>query len=119
MHRINVAVDGPNGVGKSSICTRIADHYGMIHLDTGAMYRCVALSIKRQDIALDDLKAIEKLCDTIDIEFDNGKVLLNKEDVTKAIKIFPILLPKLRHCRSFAKKWWPFSRRSPKERISL
>ncbi len=87
MHRINVAVDGPSGVGKSSICTRIADHYGMIHLDTGAMYRCVALSIKRQDIALDDLKAIEKLCDTIDIEFDNGKVLLNKEDVTKAIKM--------------------------------
>ena len=42
MPKFNIAIDGPSGVGKSTIANLLADAYHMIHLDTGAMYRCVA-----------------------------------------------------------------------------
>lgn len=86
MKKINIAIDGPSGVGKSSISNRLADRNHMIHLDTGAMYRCVALAILRGQISLENEKALLDLLDSIDITFDKEKVFLNGEDVTLAIK---------------------------------
>lgn len=86
MKKINIAIDGPSGVGKSSISNRLADRNHMIHLDTGAMYRCVALAILRDQISLENEKALLDLLDSIDITFDKEKVFLNGEDVTLAIK---------------------------------
>ena len=52
MPNINVAIDGTSGVGKSTIADILAEHNGMTHLDTGAMYRCVALAIFRENIGI-------------------------------------------------------------------
>ena len=46
MGKFNIAIDGPSGVGKSTIANLLAQHYHMTHLDTGAMYRCVAYYFK-------------------------------------------------------------------------
>ncbi|WP_304647687.1 (d)CMP kinase, partial [uncultured Dubosiella sp.] len=87
MRKINIAIDGPSGVGKSSISNRLAEHNHMTHLDTGAMYRCVALAIRQNDVALDDEMALQRLLDTIRISFDGPVVYLNGNDVTEAIKV--------------------------------
>lgn len=86
MKKINIAIDGPSGVGKSSISNRLADRNHMIHLDTGAMYRCVALAILRDQISLENENALLDLLDSIDITFDKEKVFLNGGDVTLAVK---------------------------------
>lgn len=86
MKKINVAVDGTSGVGKSSTCDRLADANGMTHLDTGAMYRCVALAIRDSGTDLDDEQAVQAILDGISIRFTDGKVLLNGKDVSGAIR---------------------------------
>lgn len=86
MANINIAIDGTSGVGKSTIADILAANNGMTHLDTGAMYRCVALAIYRAQINLEDESAIQSILDQIKIEFDHGKVILNGEDVSKEIR---------------------------------
>ena len=86
MNSINVAIDGTSGVGKSTIADILAEHNSMTHLDTGAMYRCVALAIYRKNIDLSDLDAVQQVLDAITISFNDGKVLLNDEDVSVEIR---------------------------------
>ena len=86
MAKINIAIDGTSGVGKSTIADILAANNDMTHLDTGAMYRCVALAIYRANIDLADLDAIQTILDSIRIAFEDGKVLLNGEDVSVAIR---------------------------------
>lgn len=86
-HAINIAIDGPSGVGKSTISDRLAAKLHMHHLDTGAMYRCVALYLKENHIDLNNEKQLQKALGSIEIEFENDRVLLNKKDVTKAIRM--------------------------------
>ena len=88
-----ITIDGPAGVGKSSVSRKIATATGFIYLDTGAMYRGVGLYVLQQGISLDDTKSIaEKLPDlelkllpAADENSDVG-VLINGEDVTDAIR---------------------------------
>jgi CMP/dCMP kinase len=86
--RITVAIDGPAGAGKSTIARRIADKLGYLYIDTGAMYRAVALWALRRKIATSDMHRLEQLANESNIEFGSGdgKVLLNGEDVTQAIR---------------------------------
>lgn len=87
MRKINVAVDGTSGVGKSTVCDRLAKKYHMQHLDTGAMYRCVALAAYQNDISPDDVPGMEKLLDTIEITFnEDNEPLLNGQNVTREIR---------------------------------
>ena len=85
-----VAIDGPSGAGKSSLTKLLAQRLGYIHIDTGAMFRSVALSAQRAGIASDDDAALEKLCRGLDIAFSRDgetvRVLLNGEDVSGAIR---------------------------------
>lgn len=85
-----IAIDGPSGVGKSTLSRRLAEKLGYINIDTGAMYRSVALAAHRSGIATDDGDALGVLCARLDICFvrQNGseKVLLNGEDVSEAIR---------------------------------
>ena len=85
-----VAIDGPAGSGKGTITSIVAKDLGLITIDTGAMYRCVALDCLRKSIKLDDLDGIAKVLENISIEFkkENGeqKVILNGEDVSKDIR---------------------------------
>ena len=85
-----VAIDGPAGSGKGTVTKILADRLGLINLDTGATYRCVALMTLKNNYTLEDESKIIDLLPNIDIEFkrENGeeKVFLNGEDVTKEIR---------------------------------
>lgn len=87
---IVIAIDGPSGAGKSTITRALAKRLGYIHLDTGAMYRTVALFALRGGIAPDADGELDRLCTNLDIHFerDDGgfHVLANGEDVSAAIR---------------------------------
>ncbi len=87
---LNIAMDGPVGAGKSSIAKEVAKRLGILHLDTGAMYRAVGLSAIRNGIDLQDEAAITAHTCTIDVAVahsDEGqRTILNGEDVTGLIR---------------------------------
>lgn len=86
--RITVAIDGPAGAGKSTLARRIAAKLGYLYIDTGAMYRAVALWALRTKVAPSDMHRLEQLANEARIEFGPGSnaVFLNGEDVTQAIR---------------------------------
>lgn len=84
--QIIIAIDGPSGAGKSTIARSLARRLGFTYIDTGAMYRAVALWALRVTIDLDDLHRLEQLALAAEIEFDGEAVKLNGEDVTAAIR---------------------------------
>ncbi|MFF2090134.1 (d)CMP kinase [Paenibacillus sp. NPDC058174] len=88
--RINIAIDGPAGAGKSTVARKVAEQLGYIYIDTGAMYRAVTLSALKASIEPQDSKALAALATSLDIELlpgDKGQtVLLNGEDVTDSIR---------------------------------
>ncbi|MEZ5359897.1 MAG: (d)CMP kinase [Candidatus Zixiibacteriota bacterium] len=85
-----IAIDGPAGSGKSTTAKKLANRLGFTYLDTGAMYRAVALFALRNQVSLEDSNALAQIAKKIKIEFqnsDNGQlVFLNGEDVTEAIR---------------------------------
>jgi cytidylate kinase len=81
-----VAIDGPAGAGKSSIARGLAQRLGFDFLDTGAMYRAVALAALRRGLEPDEADEITKLAQTAAIDFDGMRTLLNGEDVSAAIR---------------------------------
>lgn len=86
MNKINIAIDGPSGVGKSTIADLLAEKLGMIHLDTGAMYRCVTFYMLQNKIDLNDSEELTKALNNIHISFDNGSVYLNQMNVSQEIR---------------------------------
>lgn len=87
---MQIAIDGPAGAGKSTIAKRLAAKFGYIYVDTGAMYRAMALYLIRCNITSDDTAGIERACEDADIsiKFIDGeqKVILNGEDVNGLIR---------------------------------
>ena len=85
-----VAVDGTAGSGKGSITKIVAEKLNLVAIDTGAMYRCVALAMLEKNIKIEETEKIEELLQNIKIEFfdkdGEKKVFLNGEDVTKKIR---------------------------------
>jgi cytidylate kinase len=81
-----VAIDGPAGAGKSTVARSVAERLGYLYIDTGAMYRAVALWALRTGVDLDDQHRLEQLARQATIEFAGTQVLLNGEDVTAAIR---------------------------------
>lgn len=85
--RINIAIDGPSAAGKSTIAKELCKKLGYVHLDTGAMYRCTALKALRKGLAMDDEAGVCKMLEDTVIELTpDGKVFLDGEDVSKAIR---------------------------------
>jgi len=85
-----VAIDGPAGAGKSTIARHLARHFGLLNLETGAMYRAFALKALREGVLLDDSAALERLARVTSILLEPGdaenRVLLDGEDVTGLIR---------------------------------
>jgi cytidylate kinase len=90
MKNFNLAIDGPAGAGKSTIAKRLAKQLGFIYVDTGAMYRAMALYFLRNNIEASDLVRIEAACNVVDItiEYKDGEqfVILNGENVNGLIR---------------------------------
>lgn len=80
-----IAVDGPAGAGKSTLARALADKLGVESLDTGAMYRAVALAALRRGIALDDEAAVARLAEELDLVVGD-RVMADGEDVTEDIR---------------------------------
>ena len=85
-----VAIDGPAGTGKGTVTKILAKKYKLMQVDTGAMYRCVALEMLNKGVSLDDLDKIKQILENINIELKEEKgvqtVLLNGENVTEKIR---------------------------------
>ena len=86
----NIAIDGPAGAGKSTIAKRVSGELSFIYVDTGAMYRSIALYLLRKDISATDVEAVKVALEDIEIaiQYVNGEqhVLLNGEDVSGQIR---------------------------------
>lgn len=81
-----ITIDGPAGAGKSSAARLLAGRLGFEFLDTGAMYRAVAVAALRAQIDLSDEAALACLLSTLRLELPGGRVLLNGEDITDRIR---------------------------------
>jgi cytidylate kinase len=88
--KIIVAIDGPAGAGKSTIARHLAKHFGLLNLETGAMYRAFALKVLRMGLSLDESGSLEELAAETQIRLEAGeeenRVLLDDEDVTGLIR---------------------------------
>ena len=85
---IHIAIDGPVGSGKTTVARELARRLGVLYLDTGAMYRAVALWALRANVSPSDMHRLEQLAFAAHIEFNprDNAVLLNNEDVTAEIR---------------------------------
>lgn len=81
-----IAIDGPAGAGKSTVARRVAVATGLPFLDTGAMYRCVALRSIRDGVAADDTAEVARIARSVSIDVRDGITTLDGEDVSTAIR---------------------------------
>jgi cytidylate kinase len=90
MPKLIIAIDGPVGSGKSTVARCVAELLGYLHLDSGAMYRAVALGALRAGVSLDDAAGLERVARAARIELEmNGaarRVLLDGEDVSERLR---------------------------------
>lgn len=89
-----IAIDGPSGAGKSTLGKMLAKKLNLLYLDTGAMYRAVALSALRKDVNLDDTEHVAGIAETAQIDLvgepDSLKVLLDGDDVSVEIRTLKV-----------------------------
>lgn len=82
-----VAIDGPAGAGKGTITKLVGERLGLVNIDTGATFRCVALNMIQENIKIEEEKRIQDILDKIHIQMEpNGKIFLNEQEVTKRIR---------------------------------
>jgi CMP/dCMP kinase len=88
--RLIIAIDGPAGAGKSTVAKHLAAHFGLLNLETGAMYRAFALKALRNGVDPDDAVALARLAESTMIALEatraGNRVLLDGEDVTGSIR---------------------------------
>ena len=81
-----IAIDGPAGAGKSTVARAVAGELGYTYLDSGSMYRCVALAALEADLDLDDGEALGDLAEGLEIGFEGRQVLLGHRDVSGEVR---------------------------------
>jgi cytidylate kinase len=86
MNQRIIAIDGPSGSGKGTIAGLLAERLGWRVLDSGALYRLVGLAVERAAIDFEDEVKISDIARNLDVRFEAGKVLMNNEDVSLAIR---------------------------------
>lgn len=86
MKKFNIAIDGPSGVGKSSAADGLAEIYNLTHIDTGAMYRAIALALHQSNIPPVCNDSLQDALNAINLEYKEGNVILDGEDVSSSIR---------------------------------
>jgi len=81
-----IAIDGPAGAGKSTVARALAERLGFTYLDSGGMYRCVALEVLRAGADPDDADAVTALAEGLDLEITGGRIAVDGEDVSVLIR---------------------------------
>ena len=81
-----IAIDGPTASGKGTVAMHVANRLGFHYLDSGALYRLVALASQQKDISSSDSRALGELALAMQIEFKNGLIFLGNVDVTEVIR---------------------------------
>lgn len=81
-----IAIDGPAGAGKSSVARRVSTVTGLRYLDTGAMYRCVALAVQQSSTDAHDAEAVGKIAREVSVVIERDAAKLNGLDVSSAIR---------------------------------
>jgi len=81
-----VTIDGPAGAGKSTVAREVAARLGWCYLDTGAMYRAVALVALERGLPLEDAQPLAEMAESLPIDFQAGRVFLEGRDVSSAIR---------------------------------
>jgi cytidylate kinase len=88
--KLVIAIDGPAGAGKSTLAARIARKFGYLNIETGAMYRALALKAIENDVSVDDGSALAELAEnsriTLEAQLEGNRVLLDGENVTDRIR---------------------------------
>ena len=91
-----IVIDGPSGAGKSTVCQKLAKKLSYLYLDTGALYRCVALLVQKHELPPKNSKKLYELVAQSKIHFQKGKtvqqVILNGKNVTKLIRTSQVSL---------------------------
>ncbi len=99
MEKLIIAIDGPSGVGKSTLGKRLARHLGYLYIDSGALYRAVALNALDENVSLDDHFELARIARQSNIRLegdpDDMRVYLDSRDVTREIR-----LPETSHASS-------------------
>lgn len=81
-----IAIDGPSASGKGTVAQRVADHLGYHYLDSGALYRIVALAGKNRGIAWSDEHALAAMAGSLEIRFENGEIYLEGKIVSSDVR---------------------------------
>lgn len=85
-----IAIDGPAGSGKGTVAKEVSKKLGILNVDTGAMFRCVALEMVRNNVGLEETEKVQKILNSLDIELkaenETLKVYINGEDVSDKIR---------------------------------
>ena len=84
---LRITIDGPAGAGKSAVARTLAQRLNVTYLDTGAMYRALALKSLWRSIAADDAASLVTLLASTAIDLESGRVFLDGEDVTESIRL--------------------------------
>lgn len=87
---ISVAIDGPAGAGKSTIAKMIGEKFGLMYINTGAMYRAVTLKAMNANIAENNVDDLLKMVESLEMHFEEERLFVNKEDLTDMINM-PII----------------------------
>ena len=83
---IRIAIDGPGGAGKSTIAKLVGNKLGLEYIDTGAMYRAIGLKLNREGIAPEDVSSIRNILEKTSIDFIDGKIILDGDDISDVIR---------------------------------
>ena len=85
-----ITIDGPAGAGKSTVSRQLAANLGFLYLDTGAMYRAVALQAERMGVNVDNGERVQAMCQALELRFETvagqNRLYLGQEDISAAIR---------------------------------
>src|SRR4030095_4698403 len=81
-----VGIDGPSGVGKGTVSRAVSRALGYTHVDTGAMYRAVGWAATQQGLSLSDEPAVTALASALRLDVEDGRVVVNGTDITRAVR---------------------------------